>query len=487
MYEFENRGLPILMISAGMLQAKKANNPSATWHRYLNYGLLGLATRLKERGYSPRVFHGHFDAPASFVQYLHASGYLDTAAPILLSVPSSYALAWARAACVAIRRVKPEAKIVVGGRWVTADDGQWVRQQLPGIDLVVYGTADHFVHRLLDESNWPTVAHTDLSIVPRVDPGQSQELSRLDYRLLDGFDSFTPSFEVSRGCGRKCGFCAEGGAPLTPIKSAAALADEIQGCQAVYGDKNIRGFFEASFFSPSSHWISQLGKEFSARQILMKWRTETRVDNMAPVQIRELAKAGLRVLDLGLESASPQQLLHMKKTPNPTAYLRRASDLLKACRDEGVWAKVNILLYAGEDWHSVNQTTEWLDQHKDCIKGVSAGPLILYRHGRATFDFLNEIRNLGARPVSPWSLDSQGFAELHLSERMTNEEAIGAASVLSRSLMSARDYFDLKAFNYFPRDLTFDRFIASLSGRNQSNLPFAGGAARKDNTDSLLV
>lgn len=256
--------------------------------------------------------------------------------------------------------------------------------------------------------------------------------------------------------------------------------------QAVYGDASIRAFFEASFFSPSTDWILRLRSEFADRQISMKWRTETRVDNMAPSLVRELAKAGLRVLDLGLESASPQQLRHMKKTPNPTAYLRRASDLLKACRDEGVWAKVNVLLYPGEDQHSVSQTAEWLDQHADCIKGVSAGPLILYRYGQATYDFLNEIGSLGARPVSPGDLDSHGFTELHLSASMSHEDAVGAASALSRSVMSARDYFDLKSFSYFPRDLTFDQFSASLSERNQANLPFAISSARRCAADMAL-
>lgn len=464
------------MISAGMLQAKKANNPSAAWHRYLNYGLLGLATRLQQHGYAPRVFHGHFDDPQAFVRNLHAAGHLETSAPILLSLPSSYALAWARGACQSIKLLKPHSKIVVGGRWVTADDGQWIRKQIPGIDLVVYGTADHFIHRLLDASRWPTLAQTDLSIFPRIDADHSQDLSTLDYRLLDGFDAFTPSFEVSRGCGRRCGFCAEGSVPLAPMKSAAALADEIEACQDVYGDKHLRAYFEASFFRPTSQWISSLGKEFAARGITTRWRTETRVDNMSGSQVHGLAKAGLHVLDLGLESASPQQLRRMHKTTNPDAYLRRASDLLKACRDEGVWAKVNVLLYPGEDKHSLDQTAQWLDEHKDCIKGISAGPLILYRYGQATHDFLDEIQVLGARPVAPDGLDSQGFTDLHLSASMSHEQAVAAGSAISRAMMSDRDYYDLKAFNYFARHVTFTQFSASLGNRNQSDLPFSFSA-----------
>ena len=53
----------ILCISAGQLQPKKADNPLARLHLYLNYGLLGLATILRERGYDPVVIHGRFSEP----------------------------------------------------------------------------------------------------------------------------------------------------------------------------------------------------------------------------------------------------------------------------------------------------------------------------------------------------------------------------------------------------------------------------------------
>ena len=120
------------------LRPKKLGNPFAHWHRYLNYGLLGLATRLSRSGHRPRVFHGHFDEPHGFVKRLARAGWLDTPAPVFLSIPSSYALPWAKTASHEIKRLAPGVRIVVGGRWVVANDGAWIRQQIPDADLVVY-------------------------------------------------------------------------------------------------------------------------------------------------------------------------------------------------------------------------------------------------------------------------------------------------------------------------------------------------------------
>ncbi|MDP1974447.1 MAG: radical SAM protein, partial [Alphaproteobacteria bacterium] len=229
---------------------------------------------------------------------------------------------------------------------------------------------------------------------------------------------------------------------------------------------------EASLFRPSSEWISDIFKQFTARRITLQWRAESRVDAFSPRQVEQLAKTGLKVLDLGLESASYQQLLRMGKTTSPTTYLRRASELLKACHENGIWTKVNVLLYPGETRATLLETTAWLNQHRQYIKGVSAGPMIMYRYGHASLDFLRQIELHGARVVSESDLDTKGFADIHLSEELSNQDATIAANELARSFMSAKDYFDLKSFNYFTRWLTFERFNDMAVGVPENLLSF---------------
>src|SRR5690606_12584576 len=162
---------------------------------------------------------------------------------------------------------------------------------------------------------------------------------------MDGFERYQPCVEISRGCGMGCSFCAEATVQLTEPRPPRAVAEALAQVCITYESGEVRPYFQASFFRPSTSWIKELHDEFGRLSVQLQWGAESRVDGLSPDQIGELARSGLAVLDLGLESASPQQLSRMKKTPNPSAYLRRASALLAACAQNGVWTKVNVLLF----------------------------------------------------------------------------------------------------------------------------------------------
>jgi radical SAM superfamily enzyme YgiQ (UPF0313 family) len=462
--------MEVVCVSAGMLRPKKTDTPLARLHHYLNYGLLGLATVLSERGYRVSMLHGEFDEPGAVVSRLSEDRRLETKYPLLLSIPSSFALPWASQFAAKAKALAPDLRIIVGGRWVTATDGAWIRRQIPQADLVVYGLAETRIERLLDVRRWSNVPMTDKYVLGR--GPETSEIPSLDFALVDDFERYQPCVEVSRGCGMGCSFCAESSIALTPARSPKAVAEALFQVSATYGGGEIRPYFQASFFRPSTPWIGALRDELGKHGRAFRWRAESRVDALSPEQIGGLADAGLSVLDLGLESASPRQLARMKKTPNPSAYLRRASALLSACAEHGIWTKVNILLFPGETNRTLYETRKWLERHRDYIKGLSVGPMIVFRYGAQSNDYLREVEGLGASPVRSGDLDRIGYAHLHLSDEISHKRAIADSLELSREFMSSGDYFDLKSFSYFPRSFSrqdFEQLISSIDG---SLLPF---------------
>ena len=84
----------VICVGAGQSSTKKLNNEVNRRHRYLNYGLLSIASTLKHRGADPIVLHGHFDHPAVTVKHALSLGMQETKLPILISLPSFYAVDW---------------------------------------------------------------------------------------------------------------------------------------------------------------------------------------------------------------------------------------------------------------------------------------------------------------------------------------------------------------------------------------------------------
>jgi hypothetical protein len=84
--------------------------------------------------------------------------------------------------------------------------------------------------------------------------------------------------------------------------------------------------------------------------------------------------------------------------------------------------------------------------------------MVIYRYENSSQVFLKEIELYGARAVSSSDLETKGFADIHLSIELLNQDAIFEANRLSRNFMSTSDYYDLKSFSYLPRDMTFEKF-----------------------------
>ena len=256
----------------------------------------------------------------------------------MLSIPSYYALPWAQEFCRLVKGRDPDCKIVVGGRWVVGPDPEWFRRIVPEADHLVTGLGESLIESLL--SGHVTVQQRLADPTPDY---------TLDHRIVLGYTAYQPSIEASRGCGMGCQFCEERDIPLERLRSPNAIAQSMPLIQQQYRGYEVHPYMQASLFAPNRRWADQLAEETAKQgRVRIKWRAETRVDAMRPGSVAALAEAGLKVIDVGLETASPTQIIAMNKSKRPDHYLNSASELLAACHKNGVMVKVNILLYAGE-------------------------------------------------------------------------------------------------------------------------------------------
>lgn len=179
----------LILVSSGMLVPKKENGSG---NIYLNYGLLGLGTILKQNGFDVVMYQGDYKSPEEIYRLIK-----DMDGTVLISVTSFFAVEWAVQFTSLIRN----KKIICGGRWVIDSNREWIKQKLPYVDFFSFGCPDNVIHQLVMEENWKQFENVSVQYTKTFD--------RLNYTILHNFREYQPVIEVGRGCGSGCEFCLE--------------------------------------------------------------------------------------------------------------------------------------------------------------------------------------------------------------------------------------------------------------------------------------
>lgn len=451
----------LIAISSGLISPKKGDKLVRRRHRYLNYGFCSLLNS----DFVPdgTLVHGGFENPIQVVEMLTETYDPSVETTCLLSCPSFLSLEWASIFLSAFRNTYRKSLIVLGGRWVVDNNIPHLQTLLPEVDRFLPGIGEAQLQFFMRENFGIDLRRTAKAESIYMEHG----LSFLDYNKLAEPQEFVPSFELSRGCGAGCSFCAEANAPLTRIKPASVLVDELRHYEISYKDGPARFYGEASSFIPKRNWIENL-LELMNQTLERKWqwRTEARVDVFEHIELATLAKTGLSIIDLGLESASRKQLIGMGKTKTPEKYLRKAATLLKRAHDSGIKTKVNILLYPGESLETISETRDWLETNKPYIFGVSVYPTIFYGFEFDNNDMWNLYKSQGATLAQTNGLGNC-IKFLNLSTSVSYEDSLAISQELSREFMTDEQYYILKSFSYFSPKYTFDMYISDLEIDNQ--------------------
>ena len=257
-----------------------------------------------------------------------------------------------------VRHERPGATIGVLGPFAT------FRPELfePDCDFIVRGEPEGLALELA----------AGLRPLPRgvVDASPIADLDALPFPAWNLFDveeySYFPALREtpflvvlsSRGCVYRCGYCPYPVNYPWAQRSVDNVLDEIGWNIDTYG---MRAFlFRDPLFSAKPERARELAEGMIRRGFRVKWACETRFDLLDTDLLDLLHRAGLRVINVGVESSDDELLRGVDRVPIERAHQRR---VVRHCERIGIRVcAFYVLGLPGDSARSIRATIEYAKQ-----------------------------------------------------------------------------------------------------------------------------
>jgi radical SAM superfamily enzyme YgiQ (UPF0313 family) len=325
-------------------------------------GILYLGAVLQERGIEVSVL----DQPAKGFTIEETVNWVEKENPDILGF-STFASSGRTAASISnkVKEKNPNITIVFGNYYATFNPERILRKY-PSVDIIVRGegekTAIDLVSCLRNKDNLKKVRGITFknreNIVSTPDQPLMRDLDSLpfpDRELIDDeYHSIIAGANVapkkftsmvsSRGCVYRCRFCscqrfARG---MWRSRSVKNTLDELHFLASEGYEQFI--FIDDSF-TLNQKRVIKLCREMRKEKIDMDWICEGRVDNCSYEMLREIARAGCRILYFGIESANQRILNYYNKQTTP----QQSKTAVKKARKAGIDVVVGSFIVGAPD------------------------------------------------------------------------------------------------------------------------------------------
>ena len=471
----------ILLVNLPAERGKRGHFGKLPFQHPTNYGLIAVGSSAASRGYEVSVFDPRVDRSAAAIAGDYESSFANTVSSqkwdlIGFSCISGFSYPTLAIWTDVAKQFSLGAFLIVGGQDHVGKMPRVTLAENPALDGVAVGEGESVILAVAQELNAGRRPRDCAGLITRDDSvvGAAATVTdppALQYSLCNGFEQLPASVEFARGCPFACNFCVSAGSALRR-RSPGALVEQIRHAIVEYGEPNLPLYLEAPIFVASRQYLVAFREALRLADIAPEWRAETRVDTISPSDAGLLWDCGMRVVDLGLETASPQMLSLMRKTRDPRGYLSSASALIAALSRAGIFVKVNILFYPGETPSTVAETQRFLAVHRRHIGAVAAYPLLMYPgiEGEAT------IRGILAEHGGSFVRDPEWtrchLTPLNVSRHYRHADLLEVAHSLEQEFQDVEGYFYQRRFGYFSPRVTFDEFLESVSRLGADLFPF---------------
>ncbi len=376
-------------------------------------GLMYIAAVLQENNIPVRILDAFLDGWDSVLKKV--TEYQP--AIVGISCPT-YARVQALKAAETIKKHFPKITVILGGHHPTLMARQLL-DHYPSIDMVTIGEGEYTTldlclgrnpeeilglgyrkgGKVIINKSRPNIENLDdlpLAAWNLVEPKRYGTHSDFVYEGIDLAKEVGADISFSRGCIGRCNFCSNfvmwnKWRHRSPVK----VVDEIEFLNRKYG---IRCFqFNDDCFSVNKKATLELCAEITKRKLKILFCIVTRADCIDEDILKALKEAGCYMISFGIETASPRLLKIMHKAMKPEAGAK-AVQLVNSFSIKTV--ALVIAGCVGENWQTINETIDFLNNAEPSIVDVANGLRIF--PGTELFDL---AKRKGAIDESFWLTD----------------------------------------------------------------------------------
>jgi anaerobic magnesium-protoporphyrin IX monomethyl ester cyclase len=260
----------------------------------------------------------------------------------------------------AIKQVKPDCKIVVGGWHASYMPDSLLAN--PEIDYVVMGEGERAITELAvaiinsnekSAASIPGVACKRNEANIKNSPKYIENMDEIPYparhllplelydRTIEYLDAKPADvMSISRGCVYNCGFCETRKlwGNICRCFSPQRVIGEIQDLQSRYGTKGI--YFINDNFTLRKKETTELCNLMLENKLDLEWVCDTRVDLVNNELLSLMSKAGCKTIWFGVESASQKILKRIGRNTMP----QEVEAAFKLCRKNGIKTACSFML-----------------------------------------------------------------------------------------------------------------------------------------------
>jgi len=356
------------------LEERERRKSIASWPPL---GILYLAAVLQERGIEVSVL----DQPAKGFAIEETINWVKKENPDILGF-STFASSGRTAALISnkVKEENPNITTVFGNYYATFNPERILRKY-PSVDIIVRGEGENTTLELVNclrdkrklkevrgitfRNGENIVSTSDQPLIRDLDslPFPDRKLIDVEYHSIIAGANVAPkkftSIVSSRGCVYRCRFCCctQFARNMWRPRSVKSTLDELHFLTSNGYEQFI---FVDDSFTLNQKRVIELCRAMRKEKIDMDWICEGRVDNCSYEVLREIARAGCKVLYFGIESANQRILNYFNKQTTPD----QSKTAVRTARKAGIDAVVGSFIVGAPDEtrEEIQNTIEFANQ-----------------------------------------------------------------------------------------------------------------------------